>query len=256
MANTKISWCDKVWNPVTGCTKVSEGCRNCYAEVMAKRLRAMGQPHYANGFKVTCHEDALDMPLHWRKPARIFVNSMSDLFHKDVPLKFIVEVFDTIAHCPQHTFMILTKRPERAREFWTWLGKIPYKNVWLGVSVENQRAADERIPLLIRTPAAVRFLSCEPLLEGIILQGNGEYDDKSVMVNRQYLHGTTGDERINWVIVGGESGPHCRPMNPDWARILRDQCKAADVPFFFKQTGGLHHGSDLLDGMEYKDFPV
>lgn len=253
MAATKISWTamvnkdgtvtpGKVWNPVTGCTEVSAGCAHCYARRMAKRLQAMGQPHYANGFTVTCHDDALDIPLHWRKPARIFVNSMSDLFHKDVPVEFIARVFDVMKRCPQHTFMILTKRPELIAGY-------KLQNIWLGVSVENQKAADDRIPLLLRVDAAIRFLSCEPLL--------GQLDLSRYLWDKRTVYPASNlpSEKLHMVIVGGESGPHCRPMELDWARSIRDQCKAAGVPFFFKQAGGLHHGSDLLDGVEYKEFP-
>lgn len=415
MAATKISWTamvnkdgtvtpGKVWNPVTGCTEVSAGCAHCYARRMAKRLQAMGQAHYKNGFTVTCHDDALDIPLHWRKPARIFVNSMSDLFHKDVPVEFIARVFDVMKRCPQHTFMILTKRPELIAGY-------KLQNIWLGVSVENQKAADDRIPLLLRVDAAIRFLSCEPLLGQLDISPYLDYNthkgekqhetsERASVVqsgqarnldHRQFgedlgrapgetekcrtqtakwlssgqkndrglssLHGftpdgvdalqrenscgsddqsqewdqgrqqtgepgtgdilraattcfahpktresrSTRDEKCNaqidrrtgdrdtedapvgyealgdsgqvrgsipngiknsekrtaigFVIVGGESGPHCRPMELDWARSLRDQCREASVPFFFKQAGGLHHGSDLLDGVEYKEFP-
>lgn len=252
MANTKISWCDKVWNPVTGCTKVSEGCHNCYAEKMAKRLQAMGQPHYANGFGVTCHEDALDTPLRWRKPARIFVNSMSDLFHKDVPIEFIWRIIEIAYQASQHDFLILTKRPERMLDVLTrssWWNNDTPSNIWLGVSVENQKAVDERIPVLLEIPAAVRFLSCEPLLESVNLKLFGIFRYGDGLLCRNI-------DLINWVIVGGESGPRYRQMELGWARSIRDQCQNAKIPFFFKQTGGLHHGSDLLDGVEYKEFPA
>jgi len=239
MANTKIEWANKVWNPVTGCTKVSAGCKNCYAETYAKRF--WKKRKFTD---VQCHNNKLDQPLHWKKPARIFVNSMSDLFHPDVPFEFIWEIYHIMmSKAPWHTYIVLTKRPERAKEFFDWWFSFPphkpsgiipigeYKNIWLGVSVEDQKTADERIPLLLQTPAAVRFISAEPLL------GKIELTD---MQNRNYLHRATGRfnrEKLNWVICGGESGKNARPMHPGWVRSLRDECKSANVPFFFKQWG-------------------
>ncbi len=226
---TKIEWTDEVWNPVTGCTKISPGCKNCYAERMAKRLQAMGSPLYKNGFKVTLHPSALEKPLHWKKPKMIFVNSMSDLFHDDVPDEFIIKIFLIMEKAKRHTFQILTKRPERMQLILNGLMSrppflppfYPLPNVWLGVSIENQETADERIPQLLRTPAAVHFISAEPLLDPVDLRF-----PKSKNPNQD-----------TWVICGGESGPKARPMNPEWVRSLRDQCKDAGVPFFFKQWG-------------------
>jgi protein gp37 len=263
MTKTKIEWTDRVWNPVTGCTKVSQGCKNCYAETIAERFWAKQYPPNADGSPrkftdVRMHPERLQEPLKWKKPARVFVNSMSDLFHEDVPDGFIDQVFAVMAICKQHTFQILTKRPERVlswssnfygtrRRGWIVpnnsriaslnISKIQYPdwplpNVWLGVSVENQKTADERIPLLLQTQAAVKFLSCEPLLGPI--QFNQMMPDGDHLKNMGWI---AGGEFINWVIAGGESGPHARPMHPDWVRSIRDQCQAAGVPFFFKQWG-------------------
>ena len=199
------------WNPVTGCDKVSEGCRHCYAERMALRLRAMGNRRYINGFSVTLHDDLVDLPRKLRRPRLIFVNSMSDLFHEDVPEDFIGRVFETMTACPQHTFQVLTKRSSRLRDM---ASRLPWpKNVWIGVSVEDKRVIS-RIDDLRQVPASVRFLSCEPLLgpmHGLDLQG------------------------ITWVIVGGESAPGARPMKPEWVESILNQCRRANVAFFFKQ---------------------
>lgn len=219
---TKIEWTDATWNPVTGCAKVSQGCKNCYAERDWKRLSAMPQTVYF-GRKFTdvaTHNDRLGQPLRWKRPRRIFVNSMSDLFHLDVPDDFIERVFAVMAHAKQHTFQVLTKRPDRMRHVARYIADIngrPLPNVWLGVSVEDQETADERIPILLDTPAAVRWISAEPLLGPINLH-----------------------ERLDWVVAGGESGPNARPMHPDWLRSLRDQCNAAGVDFLFKQWGEWH----------------
>lgn len=245
MARTGIQWTDAVWNPVTGCTKVSPGCKHCYAEAVAERFWAKQyppvsetrhpevEPRAREFTDVWTHPDRLDEPLHWRKPRRVFVNSMSDLFHEDVPWEFIAHVFDVMEKAKQHTFQVLTKRPERMRDFVTIIGseagrKSAPPNVWLGVSVENQETADERIPLLLQTPA-VRFLSCEPLLEPINL-GLLRYCHKDG-------HETLGNPPIDWVIVGGESGPGARPMDLAWARSIVEQCRAANVPCFVKQLG-------------------
>lgn len=229
-ASSRIEWTDATWNPVTGCTAISAGCQNCYARRMALRLQAMGQRRYANGFRVTVHPETLDEPRHWRKSRMVFVCSMGDLFHKDVPNWFIQEVFRVMKECPRHTFQILTKRPERMatqdEKFWS-------PNVWAGVTVENQDAT-ERLAELLDVPAAVRFISCEPLI-GEVTLGN--------------LRG------VRWVIVGGETGPGARPMQPDWARAIRDHCLAAKVPFFFKRQGGPRGGSPLLDGREWREMP-
>ena len=230
---SSIEWTEATWNPVTGCTKVSPGCKFCYAEIMAKRLQAMGQANYRNAFDLTLHEHMLDVPLHWKKGRRIFVNSMSDLFHKDVPLDFVQRVFEVMREASQHQFRVLTKRSERVRELAPQLSWPT--NVWMGVSVEN---ADYtfRIEDLRAVPAAVRFLSVEPLLgpiENLNLDG------------------------IHWVIVGGESGPKARPMDPAWARSIRDQCIAAKVPFFFKQWGGKNKkaAGRVLDGCLWDEMP-
>jgi protein gp37 len=215
-ANSKIEWTECTWNPVTGCTRISPGCLNCYAERMARRLQAMGQPNYRNGFRLTVHHHMLELPLRWRQPRSIFVNFMSDLFHKDVPLDFIQQVFDVMRRAPQHRFQILTKRSERLAELnpaLTWPD-----NVWMGVTVENSDYTF-RIDDLRQTGAAVKFISFEPLLSPIT---DIDFSD------------------IDWVIVGGESGPGARPMLRDWVIDIRDQCIADGVPFFFKQWGGVN----------------
>ena len=216
---SRIEWSESTWNPVTGCTKVSPGCKHCYALEIARRLQAMGAPGYANGFAVALHEGRLDDPRRRRKPTTHFVNSMSDLFQDEVPSAFVDRVFDTIRACPQHTFQILTKRAERMAAYAAERAVPP--NAWLGVSVEDRRYGVPRIAVLQTIRAAVRFLSIEPLLEEL---------------------GTLQLDGISWVIVGGESGPRARPMRPEWARSVRDQCEAAGVPFFFKQWGA--HGPD------------
>jgi len=249
---SKIEWTDATWNPLRGCSKVSEGCRNCYAARVAARFSGEGQP-YEGLAEMTPHGprwtgkvqyvmNALNQPLKWRKPRRIFVNSMSDLFHEAVPDWFIFEVFDVMYRARWHTFQILTKRPERMWEWVTWyyeksgIERDVYPNVWLGVSVENQRVADERIPLLLQTPAAVRFLSMEPLLGPVDLTNYLPYQYQATDEWGAFtdLYVQTG---VDWVIVGGESGPGARPMHPDWVRSIRDQCQAAGVAFHFKQWG-------------------
>ncbi|MEL6350082.1 MAG: phage Gp37/Gp68 family protein [Myxococcota bacterium] len=232
--NSRIEWTEATWNPVTGCTKISPGCRFCYAEVMAKRLLAMRQPRYKNGFKVTLQDDLLELPLKWKRPKVIFVNSMSDLFHQDVPASYIRQVFETMQRAEQHTFQVLTKRSERLRELapaLPWPG-----NVWIGVSVEDQRRMNRIADLCAVRQAAVRFLSCEPLLEAlpsIPLLG------------------------MDWVIVGGESGRKPRPMQAEWVRDIRDQCQRAGVPFFFKQWGGTNKkkAGRLLDERTWDEMP-
>lgn len=233
MAETTIEWTDRVWNPVTGCTKISPGCKHCYAERMAKRLEGMGQPNYRNGFKLTLQPKMLDIPLGWRTPQRIFVNSMSDLFHADVPIEYIQRVFDVMRRANWHQYQILTKRSERLREVSPFL-KWP-EHVWMGVSVESANYV-HRIDNLRHTGAAVKFLSLEPLL-GPLPKLN--------------LRG------IDWVIVGGESGPGARPMDPQWVTDLRDQCLRADVPFFFKQWGGVQkkRTGRKLDGRTWNEMP-
>lgn len=228
-----IEWTQSTWNPVTGCTKISEGCRHCYAERMARRLQAMGQPNYRNGFELTCHPESLDLPLRWKKPQRVFVNSMSDLFHADVPLDFIQRVFATMREARQHIFQVLTKRGRRLAELsplldWT-------ENIWMGVTVENA-ACKDRIDDLRSTIASVKFLSIEPLLDDM---GDVDLTD------------------IDWVIAGGESGPGARPMQAEWVRAIRDQCLARCVPFFFKQWGGFNKkkAGRLLDGRTWDEMP-
>jgi protein gp37 len=237
---TKIEWSDRVWNPVTGCTKVSPGCKNCYAETIAHRF--WGARKFTD---VRCHQDRLDEPLHWKKPARVFVNSMSDLFHEDVPDSFLAAVFHTMAQASWHTFQVLTKRPERMRE---WLSRTvaprPQTNIWLGVSVENQETANDRIPILLRTPAAVRFLSIEPLLEPVHLEY--EWLGKTL----SHLNAV-----IDWVIVGGESGPKARHFDVDWARSIRDECRAANVAYFLKQLGS-GRGLNDRNAADPSEWPV
>jgi protein gp37 len=222
------------WNPVTGCVKISQGCKHCYAERMAKRLHAMGVERYHTGFRPALHDDLLDLPRQWRKPRLIFVNSMSDLFQEAVPDEFIRRVFATMVGCPQHTFQVLTKRGERLRQLGATL---PWpNNVWMGVSVEDKRVVD-RITHLVAVPAAVRFLSCEPLI--------GPLDNLPL-------------EGIHWVIVGGESGPAARPMRAEWVESLFAQCHEANVPFFFKQWGGVRKefAGRKLHGRTYDDMPA
>lgn len=232
--NSSIEWTKSTWNPVTGCTKVSPGCKHCYAERMARRLQAMKQPNYADGFRLAIHRQMLDLPLEWKKPQTIFVNSMSDLFHEDVPLSFILEVFDVMRRASWHDFQILTKRSARLLELSPEL-EWP-RNVWMGVSVEN---ADYtfRIQHLRLTGAAVKFLSLEPLLGPLpALNLSG----------------------IDWVIVGGESGPMARPIDKTWVTDIRDQCQQAGVPFFFKQWGGIKKKKTgrVLDGRTWDEFPI
>ncbi len=288
MSKTKIEWTEVTWNPVLGCSKVSEGCRNCYAMTMSSRIANAARekknpspvekgymkvvpqdkdgkflPKWNN--KIALIEERLEDPLRWQKPRMVFVNSMSDLFHPDVPFEFVVRVFDVMSISKEHTFQILTKRPERMSQFFEWIEQErvkneyaypeykPLLNVWLGTSVENQETADLRIPHLLKCPAAVRFLSCEPLVGAVDLSWiHCKYlsDDPSV----NYFNALDGnifdedyedwindarpfDRGIDWVIVGGESGPNARPMHPDWARSLRDQCVEAGVAYFFKQWG-------------------
>ena len=236
MAKTKIEWADRSWNVITGCEKISAGCAHCYAERMAKRLAGRAGYPKENPFEVTLHIDKLDEPLKWKKPQRIFVCSMSDLFHEKVPFWFIDEVFATILEAQHHTFLVLTKRPERMREYFAKFRKeyLPIPNVWLGTSVEDQRAAEKRIPELLQIPAEVRFLSCEPLLGPLYLD---EIPQVLLSVTKRKDAYLVDSGKLDWVIVGGESGPKARPMNPDWVRGIRDQCLAGNIPFFFKQWG-------------------
>lgn len=278
---SKIEWTDATWNPVTGCDKVSPGCDHCYAETIAHRFA--GTAAYPDGFAVTLHPDRLDQPLRWRRPRLVFVNSMSDLFHKDIPDEYIARVFAVMSLAPQHTFQVLTKRHGRMRSLLSsprflcmvedaipgivaahkparvWYGAWPLPNVWLGVSVEDQQRADLRIPALLDTPAAVRFLSCDPLLGPVDLTRYVDPErDCSCSVPAMEgagQHSTAcrclTQPDLGWVIVGGESGPGARPMHPEWARSLRDRCQDAGIPFHFKQWGewapaGYQDGTHLL----------
>ncbi len=232
--NSSIEWTESTWNPVTGCTKISPGCKHCYAERMARRLQAMGQPNYVGGFKVALHEQALELPLTWKKPQTIFVNSMSDLFHKSVPLDFVLKVFDVMRRAHWHQYQVLTKRADRLEILDKELPWAP--QIWMGVSVEDQDCTG-RIDHLRRTGAQVKFVSFEPLIgpvTGIDLGG------------------------IDWAIVGGESGPGARPMAEEWAVSLRDQCVKAKVAFFFKQWGGFNKKKNgrLLEGKTWSEMPV
>ncbi len=231
---TRIEWTEAVWNPVTGCTKVSPGCKHCYAERFSLRLQRMGQEKYANGFALTLHPQVLELPLRWRKPRTVFVNSMSDLFHARVPLEYIGRVFDVMERAHWHRFQVLTKRAERLAALSAHL-RWP-ANLWMGVSVEAS-IYRSRIDLLRSTGARVKFLSLEPLL--------GPLPDLD-------LRG------IDWVIVGGESGPGARPMDPDWAIDLRDQCMRGDIPFFFKQWGGPQkkRSGRVLEGRMWNGMPA
>lgn len=233
MAQSRIEWTEATWNPVTGCDKISPGCKYCYAERMAGRLQLMGQPNYANGFKLTLHEHMLEKPLLWRTPRLIFVNSMSDLFHKDVPVEFILRVFDVMRRASWHKFQVLTKRSERLLELNSQINW-PL-NVWMGVSIENEKYA-YRIDDLRRTDAQIKFLSLEPLL--------GPLSNLDL-------------SKIDWVIVGGESGPKTRPIDESWVIDIRDQCNYFNVPFFFKQWGGKNkkRTGRLLQGRTWDEMP-
>ena len=232
--NSNIEWTESTWNPLTGCTKISPGCKHCYAERMALRLKAMGQPNYANGFNITIHEHALGLPLTWKKPQVVFVNSMSDLFHEAVPVEFILQVFDIMRQASWHTFQVLTKRSQRLADLdkeIRWSG-----NIWMGVSVENDNY-QYRIDDLKKTKAPIKFLSLEPLLgplPNLDLQG------------------------INWVIAGGESGPGARPIKEDWVIDIKERCLAVGVPFFFKQWGGFNkkRNGRLLQGCTWDEMPI
>jgi protein gp37 len=223
MAVSSIEWTEVTWNPVTGCSKISAGCKNCYAEKLALRLQAMGQEKYKDGFKVTLHPDVIKEPFNWRKPRTVFVNSMSDLFHEDVPLEFIKEVFKVMNQCKQHTFQILTKRADRLLQlnpYLTWTD-----NIWMGVSVEDERVL-WRIDKLVKTDSTIKWISFEPLigpLPALNLKG------------------------IQWAVVGGESGPKARPMSPAWVMEILKQCEEQNVPFFFKQWGQIKNNPDKKD---------
>lgn len=232
--NSKIEWTEITWNPVTGCSKISDGCKNCYAERMANRLCSMGSDRYKNRFKVTLHHDLLTLPLQWKQAKMIFVNSMSDLFHEDIPLEFIQSVFQTMGDCPQHTFQVLTKRSNRLVKIANQLNWPT--NVWMGVSVENDKVIN-RVNDLRQVPAAVRFLSCEPLIGPLI--------DLNL-------------DSIHWVIVGGESGPFSRPIHFDWVESIYQKCLQEQVPFFFKQWCGTrkHITGRQLHDRTYNEMPI
>ncbi len=241
-SQSKIEWTEQTWNPTTGCTKVSPGCKHCYAETMAKRLTAMGAGGYENGFQLTTHDYRLAQPLKRKKPTVYFVNSMSDLFHENIPDSFLDKVFNVIRETPQHTYQILTKRSERLPIYFQ-TRECP-KNVWLGVSVEDKQYGVPRIDYLRKVNATIRFLSIEPLLEDI-----GEIDLSN----------------IHWVIVGGESGPSARPMKAEWADNVRLQCETQDVAYFFKQWGtwgadgvkrAKHANGRKLNGRTYDSYPI
>ena len=240
MAETKIEWTDKTWNPVTGCTKKSEGCVHCYAEVMARRLKGMGQLKYRNAFSLTLHPEDLDEPKKWRKPHNIFICSMGDLFHEDVPFEFVDKVMKTIRETPWHRYQILTKRAERMEEY--FLSHSVPSNAWLGVTVEVQRTLS-RIDNLRHLPASVRFLSCEPLLEDL---------------------GHMDLEGVDWIIVGGESGTQARPMKEEWVLNIKRQAEEQDIAFFFKRWGtwsrdgvkrNKHVNGKLLEGKIIQQMP-
>lgn len=254
MANTKIEWATQVWNPVTGCSKISEGCANCYAEPFAKRLQAHPNSDikykYRDGFKPTTHPEVLNQPYEWKKPQRVFVCSMADLFHADIHPTFLARVWDVMINNPQHIFMVLTKRPDNMLRFINQITEVGYRsnpNIWLGVTAENQTEADKRIPTLLATPAAIRFVSVEPMLSEIDI--------------KPYINA------LDWVICGGETGRKARPLHPSWVRSLRDRCYVAQVPFFFKQWGefdyskgfaervGKKQSGSMLDGKQWKEFP-
>jgi len=233
MAQSSIEWTEMTWNPTTGCTKISTGCKFCYAEIMSKRLKAMGIEKYRDAFKVRTHDDQLNIPYTWKSSKVVFVNSMSDLFHKDIPLSFIKRVFEVMNDNPNHVFQVLTKRAERLFEV---QGELKWThNIWMGVSVENENVVD-RISYLRKTKARVKFLSCEPLI--------GPLPKMNL-------------KKIDWVIVGGESGHRPRPMNPDWVLDIQEQCRLAETRFFFKQWGGRNKkaAGRLLNGRTYDEMP-
>lgn len=235
MAHSSIEWTEMTWNPTTGCDKISAGCKFCYAEVMSRRLKAMGIDKYKNNFQLALHEHELQRPYTWKKPRVVFVNSMSDLFHKDVPIEFIQKVFKVMRDNPQHVFQVLTKRADVLR-YYDSEGLLKWShNIWMGVSVENKTFA-KRIDLLSQTEARVKFLSCEPLI--------GAIPDMNL-------------SKIDWVIVGGESGRNPRPMKEKWVADIKNQCQDADVPFFFKQWGGTNKKKTgrLLEGRTWDEMP-
>jgi protein gp37 len=234
MKPSKIEWTETTWNPSTGCTKISAGCLNCYAEIMSRRLNAMGMEKYKNGFELTCHYNDLQLPYTWKKPRMIFVNSMSDLFHEEMPIEFIKAVFKVMNECSHHTFQILTKRADILEKYYALLDWTP--NIWMGVSIENDRVT-HRIDSLRKVPALVKFLSIEPLLSAI--------PDMNLF-------------EIDWVIVGGESGHRSRPIREEWVIDIKNQCRKNSIPFFFKQWGGKNkkETGKQLNGKIYCEMPL
>jgi protein gp37 len=234
MKPSKIEWTESTWNPSTGCSKISEGCANCYAEVMTRRLKAMGLEKYKFGFNLTCHNNELNQPYSWKKPRMVFVNSMSDLFHENMPLDFIKAVFKVMNECSQHTFQVLTKRSDVLEKYYTLLDWTP--NIWLGVTIESNRVTN-RVDSLRKVPASIKFLSIEPLLTPI--------------PNINLLG-------IDWVIVGGESGQKARPIKEEWVIDIKNQCEQKQIPFFFKQWGGKNKkvSGKLLQGKIYCQMPA
>ena len=275
MSKSKIEWCDRTWNPITGCTKISPGCENCYAERMAKRFG--GSRGYADGehFKVRTHEEKLLAPLRWNKPSKIFVGSMTDIFHDDVPDEFLDKMFAVMAMAANHTFMVLTKRPERMKAYFDYIDRdeaigseemlmaeamgenfkgkfrgpthqrLPLSNVWLGVTTENQEQVEKRIPILLNTPAAYRFVSIEPMLSEVNLCFYSQFEHED---NEGF--GVESMEGIDWVICGGESGHGARPLNSDWVLDLKVQCNAYRKPFFFKQWGEFNEWGEKVGKKE------
>ena len=272
---TKIEWCDATWNPTSGCSHVSEGCRHCFAESIAHRFQKDFKPWTAPNaaHNVRLHAERLEIPLRWRKPRRVFVNSVSDLFHEQVPNAFIDGVFGIMLTAENHTFQVLTKRHKRMQEYLTRRSNLsggPLPNVWLGVSAEDQKTFDERTKYLLQTPAAKRFVSLEPLLEPIILD-DGAFGGGHTALTTEIDH--LEDTKLDWVIVGGESGPGARPMKLEWVRSIRDQCLSVGVPFFFKQWGawkpiretmgsyrlervGKKAAGNVLDGRTWEEMPA
>jgi protein gp37 len=237
MAKSKISWTNEVWNFITGCDPVSRGCDNCYAKRMAERLYGMGHAKYQNKFKVTIHKDVIQRPLQWKKGRKVFVNSMSDIYHDDVPKDVLKEAFEVMGKCPQHMFQVLTKRPDRMIDVHQDI-KIP-SNTWMGVSVENNAVKDRIKKLCLLPEQTKKFISFEPILKDIIIDDSIE----------EYL------KMVHWIIVGGESGAGAREMKRDWARTLRDFSKKNNIPFFYKQFWGSKKNDIILDGEKYQEFP-
>lgn len=284
--NSAIEWTDTTWNPLAGCTRASSGCDHCYAATMARRLEAMALSDIENGKsagrkvnyigltsktkngnvafngKIALVPGALQDPYTWKTPRLVFVNSMSDLFHKDVPFEYVARVYDVMRITPKHTYQVLTKRPVRAVEFYREYPQFAdLKNIWFGTSVEDQTTADERIPELLKVPSVTRFLSCEPLLDKVCLQDylDCKWDPEiyDPVTGRNGSFTVTSSSQIHWVVAGGESGPKARPIEADWVRSLRDQCTTSKVAFFFKQWGGKNkkQSGRLLDGRTWDEMP-